>query len=338
MRKHIEINIWKACNNKCRFCMSSINSKENLSLVSFDKIKLEIIKYWNNWYNSIWFLWWDISIHPKIYEIITFAKEKWFKDINVITNGMIFSDYTKAEKLVLSWVTRVNISIHSHLEQIEDYLTQITGWLNKKIKAIDNFNKLHNEKKLRDALSINIVLNKLNCKDIFDTCVYFYNKKRIKDIRINFLWNRFFFSEEDKNKLQLRYKDFLPYLKKLIVFSLKTDIRLTFDTIPACIFAKLWFKNLDYILKRFMWESGDHIDEVSNINKNQIFSWKWQKDKLKTKFKKCVKCIYFNSCQWVWDEYYEKYWSKEFDVVLPYKNKYLHIFKILSYYFNRNNK
>ena len=48
-----------------------------------------------------------------------------FQVINVITNAMIFSNFEKAKKLVESGVTRINISIHSHLDEIEDYITQI---------------------------------------------------------------------------------------------------------------------------------------------------------------------------------------------------------------------
>jgi len=49
MAKHIEINIWKACNNKCRFCMSSRVWKEEKKFTSKSKIFDEISNYSNNW-------------------------------------------------------------------------------------------------------------------------------------------------------------------------------------------------------------------------------------------------------------------------------------------------
>lgn len=322
--KHIEINIWKACNNKCRFCMSSKffienswDDWEDYWLVNFQNIIENIRHYSDLWYKSIWFIWWDISIHPDIYKIIEESRKCWFQNINVVTNWMVFSNYEKAEKLVNSWVTRINISIHSHIDEIEDYLTQIKWWLQKKIQAIDNFVLLHNKWLLKDSLSINIVLNWLNYNNILKTCLYFYKNKWIKDIRINFLWNRFFASKEDKELLELSYTDFLPYLKQIIIFSLKSDLRITFDSIPACIFTKLWFENSDVIINKFLWEDLDHIEEISNLNKNQTFNWKEQKtNKLKTKFKKCNICSYFNSCQWIRNEYVEKYWNTEFNEIL----------------------
>lgn len=311
--KHIEINIWKACNNKCRFCMSAFVWKDEKELTNFEIVKNEIQKYSKKWYKFIWFLWWDISIHPNIYEIINEAKVNWFESINVITNAMIFSNQEKAEKLISSWVTRVNISIHSHISKIEDFLTQIPGWLKKKLQAIDNFNKLYENWLLKSSLSINIVLNWLNYKEVLKTCLYFYKVKNIKDIRINFLWNRYFYNKEDKEKLELSYTKILPYLKELIVFSINSDLRITFDSIPPCIFNKIWFKNIDFILNQYLWDEKDHIEEISNLNKNITFDWKNQKkEELKKKFDKCNKCLYYNRCQWVWKEYVKKYWNDEF--------------------------
>ncbi len=321
MKKHIEINIWKACNNKCRFCMSSQYAIkrvwETFWLVAFNLIKKEIKTYAIKWYKSIWYIWWDISIHPNIYEIIEKSRKYWFENISIITNAMVFSDYNKAEKLILSWTTRINISIHSHNCNIEDYITQINWWFEKKLLAIDNFNKLYNHKVLKNPISINIVLNWLNYKDITKTCLYFYKIKNIKDIRINFLWNRFFFSEDDKKKLELSYTEFLPYLKELIIFSIKINLRITFDAIPACVFHKLGFKNHNFIIRKFLWEELDYIDEVSNINMDVKFNWKEQKrNELKTKFDKCNDCLYSNKCQWIWKEYVKRYWEDEFNAIL----------------------
>ena len=311
--KHIEINIWKACNNKCRFCMSAEVWLDEKYLTNFSIVKKEIEKYSIKWYKSIWFLWWDISIHPRIFDIITEAKKNWFDDINIITNAMIFSDYKKAKKLIDSWTTRVNISIHSHIDEIENHLTQIKWWLERKLQAIDNFNKLIDKWFLKSNLSINIVLNWLNYKKIVETCLYFFKVKNINDIRINFLWNRFFTWPQDKIDLELKYSDMLWALKKLIYISLKYKLRITFDSIPPCIFYKLDNTNYKKIIKNFLWEEFDYINEVSNLNKDKVFNWKEQKrNELKIKFKGCDKCEYNDICEWVWKEYVDSYWEWEF--------------------------
>lgn len=314
--KHIEINIWKACNNKCRFCMSAEVGRDEKKLTDVDLVIKEINTYADKWYTSIGFLWWDISIHPHIFRIIKESKKYWFQNINVITNGMVFSDYNKAQALVLSWTTRVNISIHSHIHKIEDYITQIQGGLEKKLQAMDNFNDLYNKWFLLSPVSINIVVNGMNYTSVVESVLYFYKMKWIRDIRINFIWNRYFFTEQDKVILALTYTKFFVYLKRLVYIALKYNIRITFDSIPACILYKVDPKNYKTIIARFLWEDKDHIEEVSNINMDTTFDWKKQKtDDLKSKFSQCNNCIYRDTCQWVWKEYVEEYWESEFNFI-----------------------
>lgn len=314
--KHIEINIWKACNNKCRFCMSSNPELWDIKFVNFEKLKLKLTNYYNDWYRSVWFLWWDVSIYPKIEELFSFCKELWFIEVHAITNGMLFANYDYAKKIVVSWLTRINISIHSHLALVENYLTQIPNWFEKKVQAIHNFKKLYNEWLLSSIVSVNIVLNQKNYKNILETVLYFNKKLWVDDIRINFIW----LDDMIKNNwddLKLSYSEFFPFFKKLIYLSLKENIRITFDTIPPCMFYKVDNKNYKIIIKRFLWEELDHITEIDWTNNNTNFNWQEKKKNLlKTQFPQCSQCLYKSTCQWVWKEYWEIYWWSEFNPII----------------------
>ena len=168
-----------------------MSSKPELWDIKFSKLEVvseKLHDYYSRWYRSVGFLWGDISIHPKILEIIAVCKKLWFLSVNVISNGMKFDDPVFARKLVEAGVTRINFSIHSHLPEVEEYLIQVPGGLERKMKAIDNFNALYKEWLLKDAISVNIVLNSKNYKTIVETVLYFYLKKKINDIRVNFIW------------------------------------------------------------------------------------------------------------------------------------------------------
>lgn len=310
--KHIEINIWKACNNKCRFCMSSKPALWDIKFVTLDTLMKKIKLYAESWYRSIGFLWWDISIHPNIVEIVSYCKEVGFKSINVISNGMKFDDYDFTKRIIEAWLTRINFSIHSHIEEVEEYLIQVKWWLHRKLKAIDNFKYFFNKWILRDDISINIVVNSKNYKTIVETVLYFYIKKKISDIRINFIWLNDD-TKENWDDLKISYIEFLPYLKKLVYISLKYNIRITFDTVPACIFYKIDNVNYKSLVKKFLWEDYDHITEIDHINNNDQFNWKERKkDILKMQFPQCEKCDYSISCQWVRKNYWIIYWGGEF--------------------------
>lgn len=316
--KHIEINIWKACNSKCIFCMSRNVPKVMKKLAEVEYVKSRIKYYAEEWYNSIWFLWWDISIHPNIVEIIKTSKEEWFDKINIITNSMKFSDYDFARKVVEAWTSRVNISIHSHIHEIEDELTSIKWWLKKKLKAIDNLNELHQRWFLQSPLSINIVINKINLHTIVETVVYYFKAKNIKDIRLNFI-SLDHIIETNEDKVTLKYSDFLPYLKKIIYISLKYNIRITFDSIPPCVFLTIDKKNGKKLVKKFLWEQFDTIDQIEHVNvkdeKEKFKRKDKKKNKLKTKRKQCDECYYNSSCEWIRKDYERLYWLDEFNPV-----------------------
>lgn len=319
--KHIEINIWKACNCKCVFCMSNSSGANMIRLAEFDYIKERLTEYIKEWYNSVWFLGWDISIHPRIIDIISLSKELWFRDINIITNWILFHKEDFARKIVEAWATRVNISIHSHLSEVEDKITQIPWWLLKKMKAIDNFNAIYKEWLLKSAISINIVVSRMNIASITDSLLYFYSNKWIRDIRINFVWLMDTIKLRDNwETVTITYTELITYLKNIIYISIKYKLRITFDTIPACIFYKISKASWKNLVNKFLWEQFDHIDQIEHVNvidADENFKWKdKKKNTLKAKFETCNKCLYNYTCEWVWSEYKMIYWGDEFEPVL----------------------
>ncbi|MFA6090202.1 MAG: radical SAM protein [Candidatus Gracilibacteria bacterium] len=303
-----------------------MNSKPDLwdiKLVDLKELQKKLDFYSSNGYESVGFLGGDISIHPKIIEIISYSKKVGFKDISIISNGMRFSNADLARSVVDAGLTRINISIHSHLHDIENYLTCVPGGLKKKLSAIDNFNELHNSGLLRALISINIVLNRHNLATIVETVLFFYSKKKIKDIRINFVWLDEMI-KENWDDLKISYSEFLPYLKSLVYISLKYKFRLTFDTVPACIFYKIDPRNYKYLINTFLGENLDHITEVDWSNNNTVFDWQEKKkDLLKTQFSGCSKCLYINKCQGVWKEYSQIYGGGEFTPITQESNKFV---------------
>lgn len=304
--------------------MSTDFHKKDILLVDFITIKAKIIFYYKKWYRSIWLLWGDISIHPKVFDIVSTCKKLWYIEINVITNWMVFDNYTFAEKLVVSGVNRINISIHSHKKEIEDDLTMVPWWLLRKLKAIDNFNILYSKGLLKSPLSINIVLNKKNYVDLLETIIYFFSVKKIADIRINFIWldNNI---KKYWDELKISYTDIIPSIKKVMYYSIKYWVRVTFDEIPNCIFYKLFPWETENLIKKFSSSSFDYIDLVEELSlwdkSHESTYLRTERDTnlYKTKFDWCKQCLYFNTCKWVWKSYVDIYGENEFQAVTSEK-------------------
>jgi hypothetical protein len=209
------------------------------------------------------------------------------------------------------------MSVHSHLSEIEDFLTQVPWWLNKKIKAIKNAVELFEKWLIDQPPSINIVLNKANVETILETAIYFFSIW-VRDIRINFLWPHKS-TIWKYNSILLKYEDAYESIKKLIYFSLIKKLRISFDSIPYCVFNHLYKADYGKISQMFMWEKQDWtINEVENptwIKDKKIFWREIRKDSLKWKDEKCKNCKEFNDCEWIWTEYIEQFWFNEFDPI-----------------------
>lgn len=300
--KHIEINLGRACNNRCRFCMSGHIS----NMIDFNGVKQEILNSAANGYNSIGFLGGEVTINPDILQIVKLARNKGFKHIHIISNGRKYKSINFLIDLISQGVNRFSVSIHSHNKEIEDYLTQINGGFEEKILGIKNLVELYNKGLFTNKISINIVINKKNYKDILKTLQYFKNLK-IEDYRLNFMWPEGNAAEYYKDLL-ISYTDFYPYIIKIIKLSQRFKINVVFDGIPYCVFPNSE-QNKEYI-----GELKDISTDVITYERNLVNRFNWQKRKineLKEKRKLCQSCLYNDICEGIWSKYLEyKGWNE----------------------------
>lgn len=294
--KHIEINLGKVCNNRCRFCMSG-----NLAyFVDYDKAKREVIESANENYNSLGFLGGEVTLYPRLVDLIKLAKELGFEKIHIISNGRKYADENFLKKLIEAGANRFSVSIHSHLSRVEDYLTQIEGGFREKIKGLNNLINLHKKYNLINNISINLVINSKNYKDILYTLMYF-NKLGINDFRLNYMWpegNANIFYKD----LLITYSEFFIYIERIIFLSNKLNFHIVFEGIPLCIFPN------QKGIKSYMGELLDINTDVVTFEESGKLSFNWQKRKkneLKIKQHSCQSCKYDKICEGVWLRYIE---------------------------------
>lgn len=305
--KHVEINLGKVCNNNCLFCMSG-----NLrNMVSFGNAKAEVIKSAQNNYKSLGFLGGEVTIYPYIVDLVKIAKNNGFQKIHIISNGRKFADKDFLKELINAGVNRFSVSIHSHLESVEDYLTQKPGAFREKIKGIQNLINFKNQSLFKDNISINFVINKKNYQEILISLQYFV-KLGINDFRFNYMWpegNASKYYEE----LLIPYNMFAPYLNKIINLSKRLKVNIVFEGIPLCIFPKPAEQ------KKYLGELKDISTDVITYEENAIQKFNWQKrkiDSLKTKFDFCQQCKNNFFCEGVWQKYVDFYGPDEFKALI----------------------
>ena len=316
--KHIEVNLGKACNNRCIFCMAHTN--DWIGFANTEEVKKEIKSCSKQGFNSIGFLGGEPTIHQEIASIVSYAKNNGFKKIHMVSNGRMYSDKEFLKKLIRAGVTRFSVSIHSHIPKIEDELTQVKGGFYQKIKGLKNLVSCQHDRLIKENISINIVINKKNYRNLIGTLSFFMNLG-LKEFRLNFIrpegraWYNF-------EKLVPRYSDFVPYIQEILDFADEKKIGVTISDIPYCMFS-----NIKHPLN-FTGKSRDYFDSVVSFGNNyekgiptkQKFSWnKMRKNQLKIKKGSCSYCIYNLICEGPWRNYVRKFGFGEFKPILKQK-------------------
>lgn len=313
--RHIEINLGRLCNNLCIFCMireGKGDSKHRI-FANAEKVKKEIDKFSKEDYNSLGFLGGEPSIYPSLSEIVSYARDKGFSRITIVSNGRRYSDKGFVKNLIDSGVTRFCVSIHSHLPEVEDRLTGVKGGFSQKIAGIRNLVEFRKANFIKEDIAISLVLNKKNYKGIMST-LSFFNSLGVRDFRVNFIRpeGRALANFEE---LVPRYSQFAKYLHEIFQFSDKKGIRVSLGDMPLCMVGNIE-KNL-----RFIGELKDHINMVVSFDNTgkkgkpskETFLWRdRRKNEHKIKGKKCRICRYDVLCEGPWKNYAEKFGFDEF--------------------------
>ena len=213
-----KIQIVHACNDNCLFCYDKWNhmygrasdwdfSKKDI----LEKIRTAYIKTAKNY---MVFTGGEASMDKNIILYIEEAKKVGYEKIELITNGVRFSDARFTESVINAWLTGLNMSIHGPNWKIHDFLTRHPRAFEKILRWLVNIRKLQKN----FEISVYIVINDINLNYIEETI----NLLRKFDIRKfdllqlipfgNALSNKYLFIK-DKRELQARLKEIFERYK-----------------------------------------------------------------------------------------------------------------------------
>ena len=342
-RRNVEINIGKACNNRCVFCIDGLPKKEDRSYMPFPQMKAELDRFYHDGHRSVGFLGGEPTTYPKIVDSVAYAKELGYTRIAIATNATKLRLHHFTDRIIDAGLTRVTISMHGHTADLEDRLTRVPGNFEKKVRAIQYLQEKRAQGLLQDGLSVNIVLNGWNHNHLPKMMNFFYNQMGLDDLRVNFIRPEGY-AEGDAD-LTPRYKDMMPNLLKAIILNEQHFKRVfTFGGIPYCVMPPA-LRNNPGLLRRYMGEyrdlstscsirseGGDLIppgqkpDPTSWIKHHKSttvqfdkaeerarFNWQdRKKHDLKGQPDACRVCDFEPVCEGVWKGYLEIYGTEDF--------------------------
>lgn len=282
-----------ACNSNCQFCSidpakRKINSTTEELIRSIYEAKRDGFKYLGIGGG-------EPTIRKDLLTLIRFAKRLKFDVIRIETNGIALAYPDYCQRLVDAGLDFVKISIHSHKAKIHDFLTQVSGSFNNILKAIENLQKL----KVR--IEINTVVNKFNYR-LYLQFVNFFAKKGIGSfVFIYPLYTGRM--AQNWQKVGISIKEAVPYLKRTLdlVDALELDKGIVFN-IPLCCLPE--YKDRMVGFSPFNTKVGAPDITIESVDYNRM--------KQKTKFKRCLKCIYFENCEGIWNDYLKFFGDEEF--------------------------
>lgn len=347
-RKNVEINVGKACNNRCVFCIDGLPKREDRSYMPFPQMQHELRQWFDEGYRSVGFLGGEPTTYPKICDSVAYARELGFTRIAIATNATKLRLHHFTDRILDAGLTRVTISMHGHTAELEDKLTRVPGNFEKKCAAIRYLvHKRRTEGALRDGLSVNIVLNGWNYRHLPKMMQFFYERMKVDDLRVNFIRPEgYAVGDAD---LTPQYKKVVPYLIRAIILA-ETHFQkvFTFGGFPMCVLPASLRSNRD-LLSRCMGEyrdlstacsvrssGGDRAVPGQNISPLGVilngppssvvhydqaegrarFNWQDRKrHDLKGHPKACGECELAHVCEGVWKGYLDIWGDRAFQPV-----------------------
>jgi MoaA/NifB/PqqE/SkfB family radical SAM enzyme len=255
-RKNVEINIGKACNNRCVFCIDGLPKAEDRSYMPWEQMQAELDRWYAEGYRSVGFLGGEPTTYPRIVDAVAHARALGFTRVTIATNATKLRLEHFTDRLLDAGLTRVTISMHGHTAELEDRLTRVPGNFEKKCAAIRLLVQRRRQAGvLADGLSVNIVLNGWNYRYLPKMMQFFYEKMGVDDLRVNFIRPEGY-AEGDAD-LTPPYADVVPQLIKGIVLS-ETHFKkvFTFGGFPMCVLPPALRQNHE-LLSRTMGEYRD---------------------------------------------------------------------------------
>jgi len=323
-RVNVEINVGKACNNKCVFCLDGLPKREDRSFISLEDMKAELERFYAEGARSVGFLGGEPTTFPKLPHSIAHARDLGYTRIAIATNGTRLRLPHYTERLLEAGLTRVTVSTHGHTRQLEDRLTRVPGNFEKKRQALELLVAARDAGRLVDNVSVNIVVNGWNYEVLPKMLRYFYSLG-IDDVRANFIRTEGY--AEDDPTLTPTYREVVPVLVKTVLlneFHWKKNF--TFGGFPVCVLPLELIGNWR-LAQRYIGEfrdldtncsiraEGDHGVATESGGRAR-FNWQDRKrHDLKHHLETCRGCRYSEVCEGVWGYYLGAHGEGEFAAI-----------------------
>jgi len=299
MKERIDIKLGYQCNNFCRFCIA-VSKRNTLLSRNAEEVKNILIKERARC-NRVVFSGGEPTLQENLIDYVKYAKDLNYKEIQVATNGRLFSLMDYCIKLSEAGASVFAISIHGPNAKIHDYLTRAKGSWNQAITGIKNLKKINKE------VITNTVIVKQNYKSLPSIAQKIIalgvDSYQFAFVRVNPI-----IKNDPKliKKIVPRYFQVERYVKKGLQLGIDSNINTKTEAIPYC-FMKEYENHLSERIP-----PDTNVYDADNMRKHYE---KTRKNEAKAKGPKCRTCKYDSVCEGPWKDYPEIFGWDEFKPV-----------------------
>lgn len=297
--KRADIKTSFSCNNHCRFCVQG-NKRELYRDRTTAAVK-KILRQAREDCDEVVFTGGEVTLRQDALEVVSFARELNFRNIQIQSNGRMFYYPGFCDKIVAAGATEFALALHGHTAQLHDYLVGSKGGFKQTTSGIANL------KKMGQKVIMNTVVTKPNYRYLPEVAKLLLGLG-VEQFQFAFV-HALGTAKENFAAIVPRMSAVEPYIKKGLDIGIKSGARVMTEAIPYCFMRGYEGYIAENIMPRT--EVYDAHAVVKDFTK-------LRREKGKARGPLCKSCRYYGICEGPWKEYPQRYGWKEF---CPVKNK-----------------
>lgn len=276
MTRLLLLDLGRACNRKCDYCLNSPDEKFELST---EKAKEIMNEGRSLGCMAVSFTGGEPLLRKDLNELLAYAKSIGYQNLKLQTNGDLL-DEEMASRLASAGVTNLLISFHN-----------------------SNYGKMCRvmEKLLSSKITVEIsyVITRKNFRDMIRFLGSFRQYKEVIMFYLIFMMTKSHIIKSHP-ELMLSLTELKPVLEEMIAHSKKEGYKVCTEGIPRCVLGKNFAFAAEYMRKiggmEIFRHSGGCLHRNIEIGGAEIIEEK-------EKFSYCYECPHSNNCFGVWKNY-----------------------------------
>jgi MoaA/NifB/PqqE/SkfB family radical SAM enzyme len=225
LTKYIVVPVWWGCNNDCTLCML-LGIKGTLPLIGFDRYKKvigDIVSHGR--FENLILSGAEVTTFGELEEYIEFAASfRWFKKIQIQTNGRRLSDATYLARLIERGANEFFVSIHG-IGDIHDAITQRQGSYRETMEGIRNL----------ESLKVPFITNTVLTGGNYPQIPQLMSQLCRTETREIHLWNFFPMQSKDTKNLVVPLKEVLKLIPEILHAMKPSGKMLVLKAFPHCL-------------------------------------------------------------------------------------------------------